>query len=66
MMDLGSVYAESKVLAMKKVENFDCFICMEDGIEKGGVEMPCCKKTFCSGCITRWLKDHDACPHCRG
>jgi hypothetical protein len=36
---------------MKKVRNHDCFICMENGIKYGGVELGCCKKSCCNSCL---------------
>jgi hypothetical protein len=48
---------------MKKVRNHDCFICMENGIKYGGVELGCCKKSCCNSCLNQWKSS--SCPHCR-
>jgi hypothetical protein len=53
----------SKENALKKVKNYDCFICIEDNIKNGGVELKCCKQTCCISCLKKWKSS--SCPHCR-
>lgn len=40
----------------------DCLICMEQPKDPVRIK---CKHVFCSGCIHRWLADHNTCPKCR-
>lgn len=46
-----------------EVAKDDCVICLSKPDKL--VVLPCCKKEFCSDCITRWARTNRSCPHCR-
>jgi hypothetical protein len=62
LRDMRIIQARTSV-NLKKVKNYDCFICIEDDIKDGGVELKCCKQTCCSSCLEKWRSS--SCPHCR-
>lgn len=45
------------------IEMVECSICLNLGIF--GAQRTECGHTFCQGCLSQWLKQHDNCPICR-
>jgi hypothetical protein len=41
----------------------DCGICLEDNGENGGLETLHCLHTFCTNCISQWLRRNSRCPY---
>lgn len=64
LMSISPGVTPKRSPALKKVKDYDCFICI-DSHSSGGVELPCCKKTCCSSCLDQWSARSNACPHCR-
>jgi len=43
--------------------SIDCGICLEDNGENGGLETLRCSHTFCTNCISQWLRLNSKCPY---
>ena len=41
----------------------DCDICLEENGENGGLETLRCSHTFCTNCISQWLRLNSKCPY---
>ena len=47
----------------EEINEFSCGICYE--IFVNPVVTQCCRQTYCSDCITKWLGEHNTCPNDR-
>lgn len=50
-------------LTQSEEEEFTCAICL--AILKDPVVVPCCRQTYCYGCISQWLNSQKSCPNDR-
>ena len=41
-----------------------CYICLDINTDPTNITALKCNHTFCSPCITEWLKNNDGCPEC--